>query len=207
MKNNIKDRELLLALDISTRNIGYVVIDLNNNKLIEIDYIPLTIPKNTNDNDKDMLKAELVENYIWEHFHIKRKYKFNHIAIEEPLANTGININTTAMLLGFNAQCKYIFKVHYNTTPQMIKVHDARKHFLPEFVEERRSNKTVLSFPKGWKSKEKKHYIWEKVNSLEPHLKDKWEYNRNNKLRDTNYDMTDAYCIAKYYIEISHNNK
>jgi hypothetical protein len=121
----------------------------------------------------------------------------NNVFIEAPLMNTPKNVNTTALLLGFNGiACFKLYEV-FGVIPKKISVHDARKLFCPEFVKTvKRKGKleTVLSFPKGWKNKEKKEYIRQKVADLEPQIE--WFITRNNTIKDSSYDMSDSYAVG-----------
>ena len=76
-------------------------------------------------------------------------------------------------------------------------MHESRKVFLPEFVKlvkKKGVMEEVLSFPKGWKSDEKKHYIWEKVCKLEEHIR--WDMKNTGMPKDYCYDISDAYCVG-----------
>jgi hypothetical protein len=54
--------------------------------------------------------------------------------------------------------------------------------------------KQTLSFPKGFKSDEKKEYLRKKVEELEPQIN--WFYTRNNTVKSISYDMSDAYVVG-----------
>jgi hypothetical protein len=80
--------------------------------------------------------------------------------------------------------------------PDAISVYEIRKSFLRELVTKKTVKgeiKETLSFPEEYRDK-KKLYIWEKVVKLEPQIE--WFYNKKGKLKDTNFDMTDAYACG-----------
>jgi hypothetical protein len=82
--------------------------------------------------------------------------------------------------------------------PKKISVYDSRCIFCPEFIVETKKRdgtiKRTLSFPKGWKNTEKKEYIRQKVEQFEPQIE--WFYTRNNTVKDSSYDMSDAYAVG-----------
>ena len=51
----------------------------------------------------------------------------------------------------------------------------------------------VLSFPPEYINR-KKQYIWEKVANLEKQIE--WFYNKNETLKDMNYDMSDSFVVS-----------
>ncbi len=194
--NNLK---YYLSLDISTTNVGIALWD-EEGELVELKHLSLNVSRDVIVEDRDLVKCDLFRNYFEKYkIYIKEVYGgiLKDIVIEAPLPNTRININTTALLLGFNGQTRYILYKIFKIKPKKITVHESRKIFLPEFVKQRK-DKTVLSFPKGWKSKEKKYYIWEKVSKKEPYIE--WERKRNGEPKDICFDMSDAYCVGKSFL-------
>jgi len=92
------------SLDVSTTNIGSALWD-SKGKLIELKHLSLKIDKETSADDRDIHKADIFKEYCIAY---KQRIKdelngsLEHIFIEAPLQNTPKNINTTALLLGFN---------------------------------------------------------------------------------------------------------
>jgi len=122
--------------------------------------------------------------------------KIYKVFVEAPLQNTPKNINTTALLLGFNGMARYVLMESFGFKPDKITVHESRKLFCPELVHQKKRKGElveVLSFPDEYK-KNKKLYIWEKVAKLEPQIE--WFYTRNNTLNDICFDMSDSYCVG-----------
>jgi hypothetical protein len=192
------------SLDVSTTNIGSALWD-SNGKLIELKHLSLKNDKDTSTDDRDIHKADIFKDYCIAY---KQRIKdelngeMEYIFIEAPLQNTPKNINTTALLLGFNGMARYVLYQVFNLMPVKITVHDSRKLFCSELVHtsKRKNKKTgeietieTLSFPEKY-IKDKKLYIWEKVAKLEPQIE--WFYTRNNTLKDMCFDMSDSYACG-----------
>jgi hypothetical protein len=188
-----------LSLDISTTNIGFSLWS-DDGKLIELKHLELKIDKKVSVDDRDMIKADKFKNYIVEY----RKHITNdlngdvcNIAIEAPLPASN-NIDTVLKLASFNGVCRYILYKEFGIIPFKISVHDSRLAFLVDMVKikkEKGNTKGVLSFPKGWKSDEKKRYIQQKVAKLEPQIT--WFYHsKTSELLDINWDLSDSYVIG-----------
>lgn len=189
-----------LSLDVSTTNVGIALWD-ELGRLVELKHLELLTAKDTAVEDRYIFKANLFRDYIIsfkERIDTEYDAIINNVFIEAPLSNTPKNINTTAMLLGFNGIASYKLYEILGIVPKKITVHDSRKIFCPEFIKTTKKRngeiKQTLSFPKGWKNKEKKEYIRQKVAKLEPQIN--WFYTRNNTIKDTSYDMSDAYCVG-----------
>ena len=192
------------SLDVSTTNVGCSLWD-ERGKLIELKHLALKSEKDTAIDDRDIIKAEVFREYCIEY---KRRIEaelngeITHIFIEAPLSNTPKNINTTALLLGFNAIARYILFKVFDVMPTKISVYESRKLFCSELVHssKKKNRKTgeievveTLSFPEKY-IKDKKLYIWEKVAKLEPQIV--WFYTKNNTLKDMNFDMSDSFCVG-----------
>lgn len=189
--------EYSLSLDVSTTNVGIALWN-EVGELVELKHLELKVDKSIPTEDRYIHKANLFSNYF-------KSYKdyvgeiygaiITNVFIEAPLNNTPKNINTTAMLLGFNGIACYKSYEIFGVVPKKISVYDTRKIFCPEFVVyDKRAKKNVLRFPKGWKNTEKKEYIRQKVAKLEPQIE--WFYTRNGTIKDTSHDMSDAYAVG-----------
>jgi hypothetical protein len=146
-----------------------------------------------------MHKAEMFRKYC-EEYKTKIENELNgvidRIVVEEPLYGSN-NANTVSLLYGFNGICRYILFRTFNIYPAKISVYLGRKLFCKEYVKQKRIKGEmvdVLSFPTGWKSNEKKKYIWEKVKKLEPQIE--WFYKKDGTPQDMNYDMSDSFCTG-----------
>lgn len=189
-----------LSLDVSTSNVGIALWNSDGN-LVELKHLSLNINrKNIDPEYRDLVKSDLFEDYFKQYkYYIEKDLDgfIDKIIIEAPLSNTNVNINTTALLLGFNGMARRILYKIFETMPIKISVYDSRKIFLPEFIKQKKRGgvlKNVLSFPKGWKADEKKKYIWEKVSKLEPNIK--WFYKKNGEPKNMCFDMSDAYACG-----------
>ncbi|MFW6219440.1 MAG: hypothetical protein ACOC33_01100 [bacterium] len=186
------------SLDISTTNLGASLWDMNG-KLIELKHLSLKIDKDVNVDHRDLHKANLFKEYCQSYKkHIKNELngELSHIFVEAPLQNTPKNINTTALLLGFNGMARYVLYQVFDFMPETISVYNARLAFCRELVSKKKVNgeiKETLSFPPEYRKK-KKEYIWEKVAKMEPQID--WYYTRNDTLKDINFDMSDSYCVG-----------
>ena len=191
------------SLDISTTNIGTALWD-SKGKLIELKHLELKLCKDADINNRDIIKSEIFKKYVLD-FKERILNELNgeiiHIIVEAPLGGS-INPTTAALLFGFNGICRYILYSVFGFYPIKISVHDSRRLFCRELVEvSRKLNKKTneietietLSFPQEY-IKDKKMYIWLKVSKLEPQIE--WFYGKENKFKDTNYDMSDAYTVG-----------
>ena len=192
--------EYYWSLDASTSTIGWTLWN-SVGKMVEIGYLELDRNKEIPPEDRDVYKADIFNHYAIEFKErVEKEYNgyIKNVFIEEPLSSTPVNINTTSLLLSFNGMCRYLLYKIFDNPPIKISVHDSRKLFLPEFikrVKEKGVIKEVLSFPKGWKSPEKKAYIQKRVAELEPQIE--WFYKKDNiTLKDINYDLSDSYCVG-----------
>jgi len=189
-----------ISLDVSTTNVGMAVWN-SDGKLVELKHLELKIDRKIQAEDRYIYKANLLRDYLVKYrSYIEKDLKgtVEDVFIEAPLSNTPKNINTTAMLLGFNGiACYKIYEI-FNIIPKKISVYDSRCIFCPEFIKETKKRdgtiKKTLSFPKGWKNMEKKEYIRQKVEKLQPQIE--WFYTRNNTIKDSSYDMSDAYAVG-----------
>ena len=192
-------RQFSWSLDISTTNVGMALWD-EDGKLIELNHMQLKVDRIIPPEDRDISKADLFKDYVTNFKNrVKKEYdaEIENIFVEAPLPNTKVNIFTTALLLGFNGMARYVLFEVFGIPPLKITIHQSRKLFCPEFIKHKKEKgimKEVLSFPRGWKSKEKKEYLRVKVGHLEPDVS--WNYTRNNTIKETSYDMSDAYVVG-----------
>jgi len=186
------------SLDISTTNVGCSLWN-SQGKLIELKHLGLKSDKETQVDDRDIHKAEVFKEYcIAYRNRIENELngEMTYIFVEAPLQNTPKNINTTALLLGFNGMARYVLYEVFGLMPIKISVYESRKSFCPELVKTtiRKGEKIeTMSFPEKY-LKDKKLYIWEKVAKLEPQIE--WFYTRNDTLKDMCFDLSDSYAVG-----------
>lgn len=189
---NLKNSSKILGLDISTKVIGFAVFDISASNLLELTHFSPKIKPQPEDKIEELLKkadafSKHLENY--------REIGIEKIIIEEPLLNSN-NIYTVGTLLRYNTlilkNCYDILKI----MPTFISTYQARKFAFPDLVGTNDKGKQVLfgGYPKDI---DKKHLIWERVNSLFPEIE--WLYDKHGKLKKENYDMSDsAACVIGY---------
>lgn len=173
---------MTLGLDISTTVVGIALFD-NNNKLCNLEYIKFKPKTNL---------FQRLDDFV-EHFEKLSKAinledgdnKLKHISIEEPLkAFKGrfSNAETIQKLTTMNAFISLYLYRKFKIEPRYYNVNTARKTAFPELI-----------IPKS--APNKKYLIWEKVVEKEPQIN--WTYSKKtHKLRDENFDMSDAYVVG-----------
>jgi hypothetical protein len=84
--------------------------------------------------------------------------------------------------------------------PTFISTYNSRKFAFPDLVGPNDKGRNVLfgGYPKDI---DKKHVIWEHVNSLFPEVK--WLYDKNGKLKKENYDMADSVATVLGHINMN----
>jgi hypothetical protein len=179
----------VLGLDISTKTIGWALFDIQSRDLLELTHFsPKIKPKPENKLVEMMAKVDQFKEKMIDY----KNVGITKIIIEEPLINSN-NIRTVATLMRYNS---FITRVIYDVLgilPEYISTYDSRKFAFPELYSANSKGKKVL-FGGHAKGCDKKHIVWEKVSTKEPHLT--WMYTRNNTLKKENYDMCDAYtCV------------
>jgi len=205
VKNNFMGKTYLLSLDISTTNIGFALWGKDRN-LLELKHLELKTKNNVDPEHRDVYKSEVFKNYLIDYQErIKKEFGgiIDVVVVEKPLGGSN-NQNTTLLLYGFNGMCRRIIYELFNTYPIWISIYDARKAFCPELVKEKKEKgkiKRVLSFPKEYRKKEKKLYIWEKVSKLEPDVN--WIYKKTSgDVHEKSFDMSDAYVCGYAAFEL-----
>lgn len=185
MAIKLQNSPKILGLDISTKTIGWALFDINSSKLLELTHFsPKIKPQPENKIEELILKAEGFKKKLMDY----QDVGITEIVIEEPLLNSN-NIYTVGTLLRYNTM---ILKSCYDIlgiVPNFISTYNARKYAFPSLVSMNDKNKKVL-FGGLPKDIDKKHIIWEHVNSLCPEVK--WLYGKTGQLKKENYDMSDA---------------
>lgn len=202
----LKQSEFLLSLDVSTSCIGIAIFeDLGTKGSLKLLHhvSPRIKPQPENKMEELFRKVEIFE----KEFLLKYvDFGITRVVIEEPLLQSN-NVYTIATLLRFNGMIsKSVFDT-LGVVPDFISSYDARKYGFNELMGVRRFKKdgTALDVKAIAKNKpvlfgsydfnvDKKMVIWEKVTNLEPQIT--WFFDKNNKLKKENFDMTDAYCAG-----------
>jgi hypothetical protein len=192
----------VLGLDLSTTNIGFATFSETTGNMVELKHLELKTPKDVSIDDRLIYKSEVFREYIEDY----KKHVFNdlggeitHIFIEQPLGASQ-NINTVILLASYNSICTYILYKIFNIYPQKISVNECRNTVIRDMVKKTpKGNEIIetLSFPKGWKSAEKKYHIWKSIKRI--FLEVNWFYkNDTNEPKSINFDLSDSVvvCIA-----------
>jgi hypothetical protein len=195
-----KESKHLLSLDVSTSTIGIALFDIDTRKLKLLHHVsPKVKPKPENKMEELFKKVEIFEREFLSQY---SNFNITRVVIEEPLLQSN-NVYTIATLLRFNGM---ISKSVYDTigvVPDFISSYDARKFAFPELMAVRRfkKNGTPLTEKEIAKNTpvlfggfdfdvDKKSILWDLVADLYPQVV--WLYDKNNKLKKENYDMSDA---------------
>jgi len=191
LKNNPK----ILGLDISTKTVGFALFDISGSNLLELTHFSPKIKPQPEDKIEELLKkADAFKTHLENY----RDIGIKTVVIEEPLLNSN-NIYTVGTLLRYNT---LILKNCYDILgilPTFISTYNARKFAFPSLVGPNDKGKNVL-FGGYAKDIDKKHVIWEHVNTVCPEVK--WLYGKDGKLKKENYDMADAATAVIGYVNM-----
>ena len=197
----------ILGLDVSTKTIGVAIFENvgDKGKLQLLTHVtPIVKPKPTDNIELLMKKAQAFEVEFLEKY---SDIDIDRVFIEEPLLRSN-NVNTVATLLRFNGMiCRSVYDV-LNKVPEFISSYDARKFAFPDLMQLRLLKKSGEKYTEKEMMKknpvlfgglpydiDKKVIIHQKVSELEPQIV--WMYDKHQKLKKENYDMTDAYaCVV-----------
>ena len=192
MNSKFKNSPKILGLDISTKTVGFALFDLNKSKLLELTHFSPKIKPQPEDKIEELIKKA---DAFKKHLENYKDVGITRVVIEEPLLNSN-NIYTVGVLIRYNTM---ILKSCYdilNIVPTFISTYNARKFAFPSLIGKNEKGKNVL-FGGLPKNIDKKHLIWENVNSVCPEVK--WLYNKTGGLKKENYDMADAVtCIIGF---------
>lgn len=185
MSIKFKNAPKILGLDISTKTIGWALFDVNSSKLLELTHFSPKIKPQPEDKIEELLKKSEA---FKKHLESYKDIGITRVVIEEPLLNSN-NVYTVGTLLRYNTM---ILKSCYEIlgiVPTFITTYNARKYAFPSLVGKNDKGKSVL-FGGLPKDIDKKHIIWENVNTVCPEVE--WLYGKNGQLKKENYDMSDA---------------
>jgi hypothetical protein len=190
-----KNKPKILGLDISTKTIGFALFDISGSNLLELTHFSPKIKPQPEDKIEELIKKA---DAFKEHLNGYRNVGITRVIIEEPLLQSN-NIYTVGTLLRYNT---LILKNCYDilgVLPTFISTYNARKFAFPDLVGKNDKNRNVLfgGYPKNI---DKKHVIWEHVNSVCPDVN--WLYGTTGNLKKENYDMADAATAVIGYINM-----
>ena len=190
-----KNKPKILGLDISTKTIGFALFDISGSNLLELTHFSPKIKPQPEDKIEELIKKA---DAFKEHLNGYKNIGITRVIIEEPLLQSN-NIYTVGTLLRYNT---LILKNCYDilgVLPTFISTYNARKFAFPDLVGKNDKNRNVLfgGYPKDI---DKKHVIWEHVDSVCPDVN--WLYGRTGNLKKENYDMADAATAVIGYINM-----
>lgn len=195
-----KKKPKILGLDISTKTIGWALFDIMESKLLELTHFSPKIKPQPEDKIEELIKkADAFKKHLEQY----KDVGITRVIIEEPLLNSN-NVYTVGTLLRYNT---LILKSCYDVLgvlPTFISTYNARKFAFPDLVGKNDKGKSVLfgGYPKDI---DKKHIVWEHVNSVCPEVK--WLYNKGGHLKKENYDMSDAAAAVIGYVNMIKSEK
>jgi hypothetical protein len=190
-----KNKPKILGLDISTKTIGFALFDISGSNLLELTHFSPKIKPQPEDKIEELIKKA---DAFKEHLNGYKNVGITRVIIEEPLLQSN-NVYTVGTLLRYNT---LILKNCYDilgVLPTFISTYNARKFAFPDLVGKNDKNRNVLfgGYPKNI---DKKHVIWEHVNSVCPDVN--WLYGTTGNLKKENYDMADAATAVIGYINM-----
>ena len=206
-----KESNLILGLDISTKCIGIALFEDNDGKgdlKLLHHVIPKVKPEPESKMEELFKKARIFEKEFLNDY---ADMGITRVIIEEPLLQSN-NIYTVATLLRFNGMIARSVYETIGVVPDFISSNDSRRYAFPELVAVRTTKKdgtprtdkeiaksTPVLFGGHDYDVDKKMIIWELVSDLEPQID--WLYDKKNKLKKENFDMSDAFCCVLGYMK------
>ena len=206
-------KQIILACDISTKTIGItLLIDDGSDygKIIEMTHISPKVSSKIKG-----IKALCEKKIIFDDFIKEFKGKnIDRVVFEEPLLSSN-NKNTVGTLLRFNGMLSSSVYEILGIAPDFISSYDARKYSFPDLMSVRKKAKSEVLYEskkiiKSVKNAnftlfgsypwdiEKKHVIQQKVAKIFPNIE--WLYDKNDKLKEENFDATDSYVAALGFV-------
>lgn len=206
----MKESKYILGLDVSTKTIGIALFenfdDKGDLKLLH-HVTPKVKPKPETKMEELFIKVRIFEEEFLNKY---ADIGIEKVIIEEPLLRSN-NVNTVGTLLRFNGMISKSCYDVLGVVPEFISSYDARAYGFPELMQIRRFNKKGEPYTESELKRkkpvlfgeydydvDKKIVIWDKVAELEPQVT--WLYNKNKKLKKENFDMTDAFCAVRGYM-------
>jgi len=195
-----KNKPKILGLDISTKTIGFALFDISGSELLELTHISPKIKPQPEDKIEELIKKSEV---FKKHIENYKNIGITKVIIEEPLLQSN-NIYTVGTLLRYNT---LILKACYDVLgilPTFISTYNSRKYAFPNLVGKNDKGRSVLfgGYPKDI---DKKHLVWEHLNSVCPNVN--WLYGKTGNLKKENYDMADAATCVIGYVNMIRQNE
>lgn len=196
----LKNKPKILGLDISTKTIGWAIFDMNSSTLLEASHFSPKIKPEPEDKIELLIKKA---DAFKKHLEKYKNYGIVKVIIEEPLLQSN-NIHTVGTLIRYNSMILKMCYDIFGIVPQFISTYNARKYAFPDLVQPNDKGRYVL-FGGLPKDIDKKKIIWEHVNAVCPEIN--WLYDKNNKLKKENYDISDGVTCVIGYINMIKEKK
>ena len=224
------DKKVILGLDISTRCTGISCCYVDDEKItpIIVTHMRPKIPTKIKGIEALFLKCnifmEALENLlITNKLYDKETGKtvITNIVIEEPLMSSN-NEYTVATLLRYNGMVALEVYKLTGIIPEFISSYDARKYGVPSLMAVRKFKKNGEAYPedkikKAINSNElvlfgaypfdcaKKLILWNFISEKYPEIN--WVYDKNNELKDENFDASDSLiCVMGYVSKLKYGD-
>lgn len=188
-----KEQGIYLGFDISTTCTGMSIFN-QDGEFIGVKHIKIETDTDVLPENRYIAKANTFKEYI-------QFYKDQNIlgvAIEDPLGGSN-NTFTVNLLVKFNGILSYLIYQELGVIPDYVTIHRWRSDLCIEFIKQDAKGKKTLSFPKGWKSAEKKDFVFKKIAELYPSIE--WLKNKKGEYVKENYDMADSVGVMLSYLK------
>jgi hypothetical protein len=202
----MKEKEIILGLDISTKTIG-VTLFLNDGtkygKILKMSHISPNVPKKIDKVESLFLKKRIFHEDFLKHY---TEYGIKRVIIEAPLLRSQ-NINTVAKLLQFNGMISDCVYNELGIVPEYISSYDARQYSFPELMSLRiynkkgekydikhyqkyiKDNKLVLFGAYPWDI-DKKNILLSNISEIYPNIT--FIFDDYGNLKEENFDANDS---------------
>lgn len=212
--DNLNNKEIILGLDISTKNIGCCLL-LNDGsehgKVLELTHVSPKVSKKKNKVESLFLKTQIFKNEFLSKY---KDFGISKVIIEAPLLSSNNSV-TCAELLKFNGMISLSVYEELGIIPIYINSYEARKYSFPQLMSIRKfgkdgeiydekkilkalkDNKLVLFGDFDW-SVAKKEVLQSLVAEIFPDIK--WVYDKKGELSDVNFDASDAFVACYGYL-------
>jgi len=214
MVNNVIKR-VFLGLDVSTKTVGVTIASESEDgeiKILLVTHLRPKIPIKIKGTEALFMKSDI----ICSNLHKYKEYNITNVVIEEPLIGSN-NSMTVATLLRYNGMISQsVYKI-FGVVPEFISSYDARMFACPQLMAIRKFNKKGDIYPinkirNAIKKNElvlfgqysfdcaKKLILWNYVSEKFPYIE--WQYDKNNNLKEENFDASDSLICVLGYISM-----
>lgn len=214
MDNNVIKR-VFLGLDVSTKTVGVTIASESENgeiKILLVTHLRPKIPTKIKGTEALFMKSDIIRGEL----HKYKGYNITDVVIEEPLIGSNNSI-TVATLLRYNGMISRSVYDILGVVPEFISSYDARKFACPHLMAIRKFNKKGEVYaenkirnaikkgelvPFGQYSFDcaKKLILWNYVSERFPYIE--WQYDKNNNLKEENFDASDSLICVLGYISM-----